>query len=398
MMKQLKIKHIGAASLAALMLLSLAACSNEDDAATTQPAGKKLVMTAYNGENEQSMTRGAHWEDNNTHTGGLSFHWDVAGNNQAGDELYDIYSMVITKDGTIGASWSTEPDKNFSIPYSSLKIELTGQPDKATLTSRYYLDASKHSAGNAIYCITPILNAPDPDIPNSFYKNLAMPTDFTQAASGDAKHLKDYMYMTGTGTLKGETDQQLTSSDLYFKHIPATIRIALTNQRPEAATVTSIVMRETNGSKIFPNEKQWKCLMGTVTDENTRVSILEPTDKTGYTSSVTLNLTDANIAAEGKYYGYMLVLPQDAEHALADKHLTFDITTQDGNTYTSFSMDASELKKITKKQNFVSGYVYTFNLTLNDKLTLSGVEVTTPSGSTTPLPGWGTEDGETEIK
>lgn len=377
MMKQTKIKQFGAASLAALMLLSLAACSNEDDAATTQPAGKKLVMTAYNGENEQSMTRGAHWEDNNTHTGGLSFHWDVAGKDQAGEDIYDIYSMVINNDGTNGA-WSTVPDKNFSTPYSSLKIELTGQPNKATLTSNYYLDVSKHSAGNAIYCIAPLPEGgPQPDIPNMqyMYANLTMPTDFTQAASGDATHLKDYMFMTGTGTLKEATNQQLTSSEIYFKHIPATIRIALTNQRPEAATVTSIVMRETNGSKIFPNEKQWKCLMGTVADESTRISITEPEDKTGYTSSVKLNLTDANVAAGDKYYGYMLVFPQDAEHALADKHLTFDITTQDGNTYTSFSMDASELKKITQKQNFVSGYVYTFNLKLNDNVVLESCTI-----------------------
>lgn len=393
-MKQTKIKRIGAASLAALMLLSLAACSNEDDAATTQPAGKKLVMTAYNGENEQSMTRGAHWEDNNTHTGGLSFRWDAADK--------DIYSMVINNDGTIGNSWSHigEPDK-YNYPYSSLKIEPTDQPDKATLTSNHYLDASKHSAGNAIYCIAPLPEGgprPDPENPQYMYENLAMPTDFTQAASGDAKHLKNYMFMTGTGKLKEATNQHLTSSEIYFKHIPATIRIALTNQRPEAATVTSIVMRETNDSKIFPNEKQWKCLMGTVADESTRISITEPTDKPGYTSSVKLKLTNANVAAGDKYYGYMLVFPQDAEHALAKNKLTFDIITQDGNTYTSFSMDASELKKITQKQNFVSGYVYTFNLTLNDKLTLSGVEVTTPSGSTTPLPGWGTEDGETEIK
>lgn len=373
MMKQLKIKRIGAASLVALMLLSLAACSHEDDAATTQPAGKKLVMTAYNGENEQSMTRGAHWEDNNTHTGGLSFHWDAADK--------DIYSMVINNDGTIGNPWSpTGAAGSYNYPYSTLKIELTNQPDKAILTSRYYLDASKHSAGNAIYCITPLpLGGPLPDQESHqyMYENLDMPTDnaFTQAASGNAEHLKDYMFMTGTGKLKEETDQHLTSSEIYFKHIPATIRIALTNKRPEAATVTSIVMRETDGKKIFPNEKQWKCLMGTVADESTRISITEPTVQTGYTSSVKLNLTDANVAAGDKYYGYMLVFPQDAEHALADKHLTFDLITQDGNTYTSFSMDASDLEKITKKKNFVSGYVYTFNLTLNDNVVLESCTI-----------------------
>ena len=356
-------KNIYINILCALVMLSFAACSNDDIVPDTpeQPTtGYRLTFDG--GVGNETATR-AHWTDPNG-SGSLFFNWDYTPSDEDGDEMV----MIIRDEEFVE---SIEGDY---YTYATVKPH-TQKPDdahKASFETVQYYDSPLSSGkyeGYYLMALTPFNDVNRASIDycdnEDFVAILPMPNTFEQGTHKDPTFLRDYMYMWADNMI-------ISNTTLLFHHIPATFRFKIVNNRPETARINSVKVTvvDTDG------EEQ------PVAPEYVEFNLIADKDPTfnysteSYTE-VTTNI-NTNLGTGEQFTAYALVLPLAGDAPLQGKKIRFTIDASNpDNEYLSFELDAEKIYNANYGDyNWVGGKSYTINMKLDDMLYFDGITVT----------------------
>ncbi|MBR2457000.1 MAG: hypothetical protein IKB31_07560, partial [Bacteroidaceae bacterium] len=189
------------------------------------PAEGKLVRLTF-GSTDAAGTR-AVWKDE-TGKGNLIFNWD---SHPASSPM-----MAVISDGyNFIGNYSAPNDWSESQCHTGLIVTPQEDPHYATFeTERYYYENEISAFAQKIF-VTTGSNNNTTSSPFLFNTSMQMPNLFTQQASQQPDFLRDCMI------LYGEAEMKNGSALIPFKHIPATFRFIITNERPAATTTIKSV-------------------------------------------------------------------------------------------------------------------------------------------------------------
>ena len=209
--------------MTALALLSFASCQ-QDDIVSDTPAEGKLVQLTF-GSADAPATR-AVWKDE-AGKGNLIFNWDSDPNSPA------MVAVISNGDHFIP---NYPAFNNWSEIQCHTLLTVTPQEDPhyATFkTERYYFENEINTDAKKIFVTSGYDSDTFSDL-SLFRTLMQMPNLFTQQASQQPDFLREWMM------LYGEAEMKSGSALISFKHIPATFRFIITNERPAATTIKSV--------------------------------------------------------------------------------------------------------------------------------------------------------------
>jgi len=365
-MSMKKIYHI----IMALALLSFTACQ-QDDIVPDTPAEGKLVRLTF-GTADAAGTR-AVWKDE-TGKGNLIFNWD---SHPASPPM-----MAVISDGyNFIGNYSTPNDWRESQFHTGLIVTPQEDPHYATFeTERYYFENEINTQAQKIF-VTTGSNNNTASSPFFFNTSMQMPSLFTQQASQQPDFLRDCMI------LYGEAEMKNGSALIPFKHVPATFRFIITNERPAAATTiksvqVSLVDAEGN---IQPVASQ--ILDVRIESEINTIELFYGGNTWNTHTSITtwLGQNGTAVAKGEQYIAYALALPvgnadtgMPDENAFKDKKIQFTIEASGpDNEHLSFELDADKLAAANPGNvyNWVGGKSYTIRMSLDDGLFVQDITV-----------------------
>lgn len=359
-------KRCSLAVITALLLTFFMGCGEAEDATAEQgDTERKLISNGYTG-NQSPQSRG-HWEDADTGSQ-LAFAWDNTTNETA---------EMIAGIRADGGNYHTVSDSYFTKIHTQVNA---ADKRRVTMTSAGTF-SNKVKNGDYMYCLTPVNSVNQVTVDGTTNTatavsiTLPMPNTFIQKGANTPDHLKDYMYMYGETTITSATETVITADDVHFKHIPATLRLSITNKRfTRPVRITKLTA--TASEAIFPTQAKFQA--GT-TGEATVASVDGAT-----TQMLTLQMQDAQDTSKGVSVAvaasarcYTLMMPTFGDANLEGKSITFELTVtdEDGMNEHTYTTSTFSCGRLTTDKKFKSGYCYTFLLTLKDELTLNGVTV-----------------------
>lgn len=357
--------------IGAVAVFSLS-CNQEDIAPDVPdtPAEGKLVQLTF-GTADAPGTR-AVWKDE-AGKGNLIFNWDS-------DPLGQRMVAVISNGDHFIPNY---PDpNNWSELQCHTLLTVTPQEDPhyATFeTERYYFENEINTDAKKIF-VTSARGNTFSSLLNMFYSPIDMPGLFTQQASQQPDFLREYMM------LYGEAEMMSGSALISFKHIPATFRFIITNERPAATTIKSVQMAlvDTDGT-LQPIASNIVDVMIDIDVNTIELYYGNDTSHT-HTSVTTLLGQNGTAVANGKQYiAYALALPvgkadtrMPDENAFKDKKIQFTIEAlSPDNKHLSFELDADKLAAANPGNvyNWVGGKSYTIRMSLDDGLLVQDITV-----------------------
>ena len=362
-MKQLFRTFIVTSAVAVLF----ASCNNEKIVPDT-PAEGKLVRLTF-GTADAPGTR-AVWKDE-TGKGNLIFNWD---SDPASPPM-----MAVISDGDHFIP--NHPDPNNLNEYqfhTGLTVTPQEDPHYATFkTERYYYENIISTDAKKIF-VTSGYNNDIFSVASRFSSSMFMPNLFTQQASQQPDFLREWMMLYGEAEMKNGSAPPIS-----FKHIPATFRFIITNERPAATTTiksvqVSLVDAEGN---IQPVASQTLDVI--IESEINTIELFYYNTHTSITTWLGQNGTA--VAKGEQYIAYAMALPvgksdtgMPDENAFKDKKNQFTIEALGpDNEHLSFELDADKLAAANpnNEYNWVGGKSYTIRMSLNDVLTFEGITV-----------------------
>lgn len=195
---------------------------------------------------------------------------------------------------------------------------------------------------------------------------IEMPSEFTQKKNQDPGFLSEYTYMYATAGYSP------SRTSLSFNHIPAILRIIITNTTSQA--------KKLQGVSFFVSDQSSAGGLA-VASAASDITFDWETGTVGltyseacHTSITTLfNGDDTSVEAGGKYTAYSMVLPLTDNEALRGKLLNFKIMA-DGAEYLTSQLDAEILAKANGEEicNWVGGNLYTVTLDLAEEPKVKG--------------------------
>ena len=296
-----------------------ASCNNDivPDVPDT-PAEGKLVRLTF-GTADAAGTR-AVWKDE-AGKGNLIFNWD---SHPASPPM-----MAVISDGyNFIGNYSAPNDWRESQCHTGLIVTPQEDPHYATFeTERYYYENEISAFAQKIF-VTTGSNNNTTSSPFLFNTSMQMPSLFTQQASQQPDFLRDCMI------LYGEAEMMNGSALIPFKHVPATFRFIITNERPAAATTiksvqVSLVDAEGN---IQPVASQTLDVI--IESEINTIKLFYGGNTYNTHTSITTQLGQNGTAvAKGEQYiAYAMALPvgksdtgMPDENAFKDKKIQFTI-------------------------------------------------------------------------
>lgn len=348
-----------------------AACNDNDDIVPDTPAEGKLVRLTF-GSTDAPGTR-AVWKDE-TGKGNLIFNWD---SHPASPPM-----MAVISDGyNFIGNYSAPNDWSESQCHTGLIVTPQEDPHYATFeTKRYYYENEISASAQKIF-VTTGSNNNTTSSPFLFNTSMQMPSLFTQQASQQPDFLRDCMI------LYGEAEMKNGSALIPFKHVPATFRFIITNERPAAATTiksvqVSLVDAEGN---IQPVASQTLDVI--IESEINTIELFYGGNTYNTHTSITTRLGQNGTAvAKGEQYiAYALALPvgkadtgMPDENAFKDKKIQFTIEALGpDNEHLSFELDADKLAAANPGNvyNWVGGKSYTIHMSLDDGLFVQDITV-----------------------
>ena len=348
-------------------------CNQENIASDVPdtPAEGKLVRLTF-GTADAPGTR-AVWKDE-AGKGNLIFNWDSHADSPA------MVAVISNGDYFI----PNHPDPNNLNEYqyhTGLTVTPQEDPHYATFeTERYYYENIISTDAKKIFVTSGYNNDIYSD-ESSFSSSMFMPNLFTQQASQQPDFLREWMM------LYGEAEMKNGSALISFKHIPATFRFIITNERPAATTtIKSIQMAlvDTDGTlqPIASNS------VGVLIDiEINTIKLFYGSDNyiTHTTITTQLGQNGTAVAKGEQYIAYAMALPvgkadtgMPDENAFKDKKLQFTIEASGpDNEHLSFELDADKLAAANpgNEYNWVGGKSYTIHMCLDDGLLVQDITV-----------------------
>ena len=348
-----------------------AACNDNDDIVPDTPAEGKLVRLTF-GTANAAGTR-AVWKDE-TGKGNLIFNWD---SHPASPPM-----MAVISDGyNFIGNYSAPNDWSESQCHTGLIVTPQEDPHYATFeTERYYYENEISASAQKIF-VTTGSNNNTTSSPFLFNTSMQMPNLFTQQASQQPDFLRDCMI------LYGEAEMMNGSALIPFKHVPATFRFIITNERPAAATTiksvqVSLVDAEGN---IQPVASQTLDVI--IESEINTIELFYGGNTYNTHTSITtwLGQNGTAVAKGEQYIAYAMALPvgkadtgMPDENAFKDKKIQFTIEALGpDNEHLSFELDADKLAAANPGNvyNWVGGKSYTIRMSLDDGLLVQDITV-----------------------
>lgn len=355
----MKTKHIFFSLLA---LLSVTACN--DTPAVDEPVKPEDEEKYIQLDLSSAVTR-AVWSDVDG-IGNLGFCWEKTDINSVNSE--ELCLIVSNGEGTLPTWESTEVTPE-SESYSYTWCDIYPHADDSNYadfhTRRYYATAD---LADARFCFALAGKTQvEEDIDGKKHiGHMEMPSTFTQTANQDPSFLREYMYMYSTG----EYNKNRTS--LSFNHIPATLRIIITNTSSERkelqevsffAAENSVSMKREIASESSEVDLDWTSGQANISfSENAHTVI-----------TTVFEGEDTSLDVGETYTAYSMVLPLADSEALKDMLLNFKIKADDAE-FLACEINAEKIAKANGGEiyNWVSGKSYTINLDLGDDVPVRG--------------------------
>lgn len=307
----------------------------------------------------------ASWSDVDGN-GDLAFNWEGTDVDPAAPKNL---SLVISNGDEAVSAWDSQDLAPDSKSWSYSWLDIFPHEDDARYadfqTTRYYSLADLKEAEYcfAMACRTEISE----DVRNrKHHVCLEMPSEFIQKKNQDPGFLREYMYMYATAGYNPK------NTSLHFNHIPATLRIIITNTGSEARTLQGISFfvsdqsaAEGKGVASAASDIAFDWETGTV-----ELSY----DETCHTSITTLfEGDDTSIEVGDRYTAYSMVLPMAGNEPLRGKLLNFKIMA-DGTEYMASQLEAEKIAKANGEEtfNWVGGNSYTITLDLSEEFSVRG--------------------------
>ena len=324
------------AGVAAMSGLSSCATEMERPADDVSQQENKGYFISLNGEYGAEATVGtrAHWEEDGQNI--PLFYWD-----SSDDEMKAfVFRETVTKNYVKGNA------------YANVKVTPKGDRLKCSLQISDGLSEA-YQDGDVIWAVSPISDSQN--IGGSTV-TFALPAqyEYTYGQNSPTAHLKDYVLMSGTGTVQSE------SASINFRMHPTVFRFKITNSDTEDLTVNSISF-----SGPFNNQAVLSY------DGSESVTFSKSTDEQ-YSIKVNISEGLTISPAESKYL-YALVMPT----ALTNQEVTFSITSIFGDK--SQTLAYNEIfpgKDDTPDTGFKSNTYKTLNITMKGtSVQLSGTSI-----------------------
>ena len=348
-------------------------CNQENIASDVPdtPAEGKLVRLTF-GTADAAGTR-AVWKDE-AGKGNLIFNWE---SHPIGQEM-----MAVISDGYDFIP-NFPSSNNWSEPQYHTGLTVTPQEDPhyATFeTERYYYENEISASAQKIFVTRGFNNNTHSD-PSFFRTLMQMPNLFTQQASQQPDFLREWMI------LYGEAEMKNGSAQISFKHIPATFRFIITNERPAATTtIKSVQVSLVDASgNVQPVAAEALALEIEIENNTFVIYYGGNTWNTHTTITTRLGQNGTAVAKGEQYIAYAMALPvgkadtgMPDENAFKDKKIQFTIEALGpDNEHLSFELDADKLAAANPGNvyNWVGGKSYTIRMSLDDGLLVQDITV-----------------------
>lgn len=298
--------------------------------------------------------------------GNLVFNWEKT---DVGSTDSKNMSLVISNGAEVVSAWDSPELAPDSQSWSYTWLDIFPHEDDVRYadfqTTRYYSQADLKEAK---YCFafagqTEISE----DVQNKQHTVcLEMPSVFTQKKNQDPGFLRDYMYMYATAGYNPK------NTSLHFNHIPATLRIVITNTSSEIKTLQGVSFFVSDQSTAEGREVA--SAASTVTfDWETGDAVLSYSEDSHTSITTLFEGDDTSIEAGDRYTAYSMVLPLAGNEPLRGKLLNFKIMADD-TEYMASQLDAEKIAKANGGDifNWVGGNSYTITLDLAEEVSLRG--------------------------
>lgn len=267
-------KHTNRFMIVSGILLSsfVSSCVNEMENGVETVVGEGYYISLSGSVNENGTETRAHWDIQNDQS--LDFAWDAS---------EDEMKSFVLRNGDFlsfsdGKTYSNTKITPSEIDDNTAELEIT------TGLSEEYVD------GDVVWSVSPLNDANISDNKVTF----TLPDEFVQSELNNIDHLKKYILMSGTGTVKDGI-----AAKIDFDVLPAIYRFKVMNNTSEELTVKDVSI-----TGPFCNEAELSFSEGKV------ITDYKISDASG-TSTIKVSTSEAGLTvADGQTaYLYALVFP-----------------------------------------------------------------------------------------
>ena len=335
------------------------------------PTEGKLVRLTF-GSTDAPGTR-AVWKDE-TGKGNLIFNWDS-------DPLGQIMVAVISNGDHFIPNYPASNNWSELQNHTLLTVTPQEDPHYATFeTERYYFENEINTQAKKIFVTSARGNSFSSTL-DMFISSIDMSSLFVQQASQQPDFLREWMM------LYGEAEMKNGSALISFKHIPATFRFIITNERPAATTTIKSIQMSLVDADGNVQPVAAEALALEIEIENNTFEIFYGGNTWNTHTSITtwLGQNGTAVAKGEQYIAYALALPvgnadtgMPDENAFKDKKIQFTIEASGpDNEHLSFELDADKLAAANPGNvyNWVGGKSYTIHMCLDDGLLVQDITV-----------------------
>ena len=263
-------------------------CVNEFEEGQAPVSGEGYYISLTGDVNEGGVESRAHWDINDDERKSPAFTWESTDKMQ---------SFVWSNNAFI--------DFDGSKKYSATTVTPDADDKKQAQLQITTGLSRKYAEGDRIWAVSPLAES---NIGTDNKVTFTLPTEgFTQTALNSTDHLKDYVLMSGTGTVGSNN-----SANISFKVLPAIYRFKITNTESEDLTVNEVSI-----SGPFCDKAELSMDNGTVTPT---YSVSNGT----YAIKVTTPDEGLTVAANTTAYLYALVFPTNTSSISDNITLSFN--------------------------------------------------------------------------
>lgn len=278
-----------------------ASCVNEFEEGQAPVSGEGYYISLTGDVNEGGAESRAYWDINNDGRKSPAFTWKST--DKMKSFVWSSSAFVDFVGNQKYSATTVTPDANDK---KQAQLQIT------TGLSREY------AQGDIIWAVSPL---EDSNIDADNKVTFTLPDGFTQTVLNSTDHLKDYVLMSGTGTVDGNN-----SASISFKVLPAIYRFKITNTESEDLTVNEVSI-----SGPFCDKAELSMDNGTVTP------IYSVSNGT-YAIKVTTPEGGLKVNAGETAYLYALVFP--TETSKITDNITLSFKGKYGDTATDYTKAA----------------------------------------------------------
>lgn len=249
-------------------------CVNEIEEVLPSASGEGYFISLTGDVNEGGADSRAHWDIINDEKKSPGFTWDASDS--------EMKSFVWRGSGFVGFT----DGKNYS---STIVTPNEADNNKAELQITEGL-TQEYTKGDIIWSVSPLA---DTNISADNKVTFTLPDQFIQTKLDNTEHLKQYVLMSGTGTVNDNN-----TASISFNVLPAIYRFKVMNGENEDLTVNEVSI-----SGPFCNKAEISMSNGTVT------STYSVAEGGIYTIKVATPTEGLTVAANTTAYLYALVFP-----------------------------------------------------------------------------------------